>query len=252
MHKNMENNKLIKVLTEMGLTENEAKVYFACLGLGPSPILKISRASGIKRTTVYSVIEALKQKSLVNIEMKGWKSLLAAESPDRLEQILETKRSKLKTDLPEFLALYNLKESGSFIKYYEGMEAVKSVYTRLSKELRPRDDYMAISNQKQWLALDEKFFMDFKKRVSKLNTNTRLLLQDSDTAREFKKIGINFNEKVKILPSNASLSTNLIITPSKVVIHQLVPPITAMVIENKNIVQMHKEMFEIIWKAIID
>ena len=42
----------------------------------------------------------------------------------------------------------------------------------------------------------------------------------------------------------------MVITPKKVVIHQLNDPIIAIVIENKNISKMNKEMFEIIWDSI--
>ncbi len=42
----------------------------------------------------------------------------------------------------------------------------------------------------------------------------------------------------------------MIITPNKVIIHQLSNPILAIVIENKNISRMNKEMFEIIWNSI--
>jgi hypothetical protein len=41
-----------------------------------------------------------------------------------------------------------------------------------------------------------------------------------------------------------------VIIPKKVVIHQITDPIFAIVLENKNIVQMHREQFEIMWKAV--
>ena len=54
----------------------------------------------------------------------------------------------------------------------------------------------------------------------------------------------------KILPKNTTLTTNLVIIPKKVFIHQLVPPVMGIVIENKSIIQMHREMFEIMWKSV--
>ena len=109
---------------------------------------------------------------------------------------------------------------------------------------------MVISDQKKWIEADEKFFKNFTERRAKLNINIRLLLQESETAREFKKFEKNYNERIKILPKGTSLTTNLVVIPQKVVIHQMTPPIMAIVIENKSIIQLHKELFEIIWKSI--
>ena len=86
----MKNNPLLTTLTTLGLTDHEAAVYLAALSLGPATILKIAKAAEIKRTTVYSVIETLKLKGLVSVEVKGFKSLFVAEDPTKLETILES------------------------------------------------------------------------------------------------------------------------------------------------------------------
>ena len=106
----MKSEKLTNILENLGLTENEAKVYLASLSLGQSTILKISRTAEIKRTTIYSVIESLKQKGLMKIEIKGWKKLFVAESPEKLDVMIKNRREELKSSLPEFLALYNLQD----------------------------------------------------------------------------------------------------------------------------------------------
>jgi len=246
----MKKNMLTEILTGLGLTDNEARVYFAALALGPATILKISRAAEVKRTTVYSVIEALKQRGLVTIELRGLKQLYVAENPEKLESMLEEKKERLQAVLPEFSALYNLKKGEGIIKYYEGLEAVKSTYEQLLNDVRVHEDYLVISDQRQWYDLDKAYFQNFTERRAKLNVCTRLLLQDSAPAREHKKFEKNYHEEVKILPAHTQLTTNLVIIPKRIVIHQLIPPVMAIVIENKNIVQLHRELFEIAWNAI--
>jgi len=184
------------------------------------------------------------------IEMHGWKKLFTAENPKKLEQVLDNKKKELKSSLPEFLSLYNLKSDESTLKYFEGLEAVKSVYESLIEDIKTHDDYLVITRQEAWLNLDEKYFLDFIKRRAKLNINIKMLLQDSPVAREHQKYEQNFNEKIKILPADNPFTTNLIVTPQKVVIHQLVQPVMAMVIENKNIIKMNQEMFNLIWSHV--
>ncbi len=246
----MKNSQLSNVLTSLGLSENEATVYLTALSLGPTTILKIAQAAEIKRTTVYSVVESLKLKGLVSIEVKGFKRKFVAENPEMLGTILDNRKSLLAKTLPEFAALFNLKGGESSIKYFEGLEGVKSIYDNLLKEVKPKEDYLVISHIEPWLQLDEKFFDDFTKRRSKLNINIRLLLQSCQVAQEFKKREKNLNQQIKMLPTNTTLVTNLVIIPKKIVIHQLTPPIMAIVIENPSVVQMHRQLFEIIWNSI--
>lgn len=246
----MNKNSLLKILTDIGLSENEAGIYITNLSLGPSTILAISRASGIKRTTVYTIIESLKQKGLISIETKGFKQLFVAENPEKLASVLETKKKDLVKLMPEFSALYNLKGGESVMKYYEGLAGIKNVYESLLKEVQPHDDYLVISHQEEWYDLDRKYFQNFIERRSKLPVKTRMLLQDSPIARKFKERELNYNFEVKILPKNTKLVTNLVIIPKKVVIHQLIPPVSAIVIENRSTIQMHQQLFEIIWESI--
>ncbi len=245
----MQNTQYIETLTGLGLGENEARVYFASLSLGPATVLKIADAAEIKRTTVYSVVESLKHKGLMRIELKGWKKLFTAEAPENLESILETRREKFKNLLPEFSALYNLKGGESTLKYYEGLAAVKSVYEGLIQDIRPHEDYIILSDLKKWLNLDEKYFRDFSQRRAKLNINIRMLAENWP-AFDFSTYGKNYKINYKILPAETKLTTNLVVTPQKVVIHQLTPPVLAIVIENKSVIQMHKEMFEIMWRSL--
>lgn len=184
------------------------------------------------------------------MEIRGFKQLFVAEDPDNLELVLEEKRKKLKFAMPDLSALFNLKGGEGKIKYYEGLDAVKSVYEGLLKDIRPHEDYLVVGDQSMWYKLDSDYFRNFIERRAKLNINIRLLFQDSTIAREHKKIEKNFNEKVKILPAETKLSTNLVIIPKKIVIHQLTQPVMAIVIENKSVIQMHRELFEIIWRSV--
>ncbi len=159
-------------------------------------------------------------------------------------------KQKLLAALPAFSAQYKIQGGDSLIHYYEGSEAIKAVYRGLLRDIESHDDYLVVANQKAWLEQDPEFFMDFIRRRAKLNINIRILAQDSPVAREHKRLERNFNETLKILPAKTNLTTNLVITPQKVVIHQIVSPIFAMVMENKNIIQMHREQFEIIWNSI--
>jgi len=244
----MKNEKLFNSLKEFGLEEKEVKVYLASLSLGATTILKISKVSGVKRTTVYELIVALEKKGLMKKEIHGFKTLYSAEHPEKLENSLETKRTLLSRLMPELEGLYHLKGTESSIKFYSGLSAIKNIYDDLLKDLKPHEFYYAISNIKEWQELDEDFFL--KKHVetrSKMDIETKLLFTDSETAQKRKETARNFEETIKILPKNSNFHIDLVVTPYKLVMFQLHEPLVAIVIENKSIIELHKEMFELIW-----
>lgn len=248
----MNSQELAQTLEQFGLLPKEAKVYLAALTLGPTTVLQIAKGSGLRRTTVYSIIDSLQRSGLINIEIKGFKQLFVAENPQTLRKILVDRTARLEGILPELTSLYKFKGDRGVIKYYSGLEAVKNVYKSLLEELKPKDFYYIISDQDRWYFLDRAYYQAFIERrarlAEKLDLNIKLLLTESELARQHQSRETIYQEKIKILPKKTVLTTNLVVTPGKVVIHQLVAPIFAITIENQSIIQMFRELFEIIWQ----
>ncbi len=224
-------------------------MYVSAMSLGPATIAAIARAAGLKRTTVYSIFQALRQRGLMREEIKGWKKLYVAERPEKLEAIIDQLRNEVRKNMPEFTAMYNLHASGAFIKYYEGLENIKGVYSDLLDEIKAHDDYLIIGDLDRWIEQDREFFSDFAKKRSKLNIRVRMLLQHSPLTEKYREKDKILNAEIKLLPPAIKLTTNLVIIPHKAVINQLTPPIMAVVIENENIINMNRNMFEAIWKS---
>ncbi len=237
-------------LKEIGLSENEASVYLASLSLGPTSVLQISRVADLRRTTVYSVIEELKKKGLMNIEIAGFKQLYVAEDPKKLKAVLKNREAEFNELLPEFEALYNLKQSGSEIRYYQGLESVKNALNMILEDTKPHDEYLVIADQQKWYDQDPKFFQDFMEKRAKKPLKIRMLLRDSDLTREHKKFEKNYNISIRILPKETNLNTDLCITPQHLMIQQIKAPVIALMIDNQSIIETHREMFEIIWRSI--
>ncbi len=246
----MKKNNLKETLMDFGLSEFEALVYLATLSKGVNTINQIAKISGVKRTTVYPVIEKLKAKGLIKIEVKGLKHLYSAESPDKLENIINSKKDRLQKILPELNAISQLKYNESFIRYYEGLGGVKTVYDTILDGLKPGDEYLIISDMRRFLKMDHDYFSNFIERRAKLNLKIRTIIHDSEDARRYKEIERNTNQQIKILSADHDFKANLVILPDKVVITQIVDPILSIIIENKGLVELQRKEFNIIWNSI--
>ncbi len=240
--------KLINYLLEFGLTPHEASVYLAALSLGATTILRISKYSGVKRTTVYEVVNSLENKGLIKKEIHGFKTLYSAEHPEKLERTLELKRILLAKTLPLLESKYHLKGTQGSIKYYEGLVAIKNLYNDILKDLRPNDFYYAVSNTTEWQDSDDDYFMKnhVEKRVN-MGLVIHLLFVDSPMAQKRKEFEHNFNEEIRLLSRNADIHVDMVITPHKLVTFQLHEPMVALVVENKTIINAQKALFEALW-----
>ncbi len=83
------------------MSDNETKVYLAALELGQATVQELGKKSGVKRTTVYTAIDGLKEKGIISQIKKGVKTFLIAESPEVLGQIADRRAQMFKESLPE-------------------------------------------------------------------------------------------------------------------------------------------------------
>ena len=245
----MNREKLLRTLCDIGLSQNESKIYLAGLSLGLSSAKELSRASGISRSSVYAIIESLQSKQLLHNEYSGLKRKFKMAKPESLGGVIDSKRRLLETALPTLSSIYDGESSTSTIKQYSGLNSVKALYGVVLEEQKYGGSYSIITDQEQWLNLDPEFFMDFIQKRSRLGLNIRLLSVDSATARKHKKYQSNYAEELRVLKPGTELKINLIITERKVIIHKLTVPVMAVVVENPSIVSSFRELFEVIWVA---
>lgn len=150
---------LSEELRRFGLNEKEAILYLALLELGESNIGQLAKKSGIKRTTVYDVLDALKSKGLASEIQKDKKMLYSAKDPRSLETALDEKKERLHKMLPELLSIANFLDNKPKIRFYEGGEGIKEVYRDTLRY--PDQELLAWVSEEAIHAFDEKFLNDF-------------------------------------------------------------------------------------------
>lgn len=246
----MHNSPLNRILTELGLSENETRVYLAALSLGPSSVLALARATEIRRTTVYTIIDSLKKKGLMFVEPRGFKQVFVAEHPEKLLAIVDHKKRDLEAHFPDLLSLYNLKGGQSTLKYYEGLASIKSIYDTILGPMKAGDDYLVISNLQALVDMDPDYFKKYLDKRAASRVKARLIATDSKQARYMQKYSAQMNHEVRILPPGTELSVDIMIVPHKVTIFNLEHPLTGMSIENPATIRAQQEMFEIMWRGL--
>ncbi len=89
-------NLMKSELKSLGLTDKEIDIYLAGLKLGPTTAQHLADASGVKRPTVYFIIDRLKKRGLINQSFLKRKKFFAMAPPEKLVRFIEEEKIKLK------------------------------------------------------------------------------------------------------------------------------------------------------------
>lgn len=241
----------LEILSNLGLTGNEAVVYLANLKLGPTSVIKISKETGLPRGSIYSVLGSLKYKGLISTQPKGAKHVFVAESPEHLEKLLQRKKVLLHSILPDLFSLYmDIDRRDTLIKHYQGIEGVKTAMDNLVKMYQSKDYYYVLTDQEKWYRMDPAFSKDYIERRKRLVSTVNMILQDNTFNRNYMQSQASRNEQIKLLPDEYEFDVDLVITPSCLTIIQTIQPLQALTIENQAIIEMCKQMFNFMWATL--
>ena len=249
------------LFTSLGLSQNEALVYEYLLKNGNSPAADIIKKTPLKRGVIYNALESLIKKDLIGEQrvssggQQGAKKIsqFSPNHPQKLEAYLENEKKKiaetektLNANFSAILSDFNLVSGKPGVKFYEGLEGIKKV-TEVSLTAKSTIySYADIEAIEKYVSAINR---DYVRKREKLNIKKRGIVIDSPFTRNFLK------------------DYYLDITDTKFIDHKLFPFNTVMqiyddkisyitlseknmigiLIEDKNISQMHKSLFEFAW-----
>lgn len=242
----------IKDLQKIGLSEKEAAVYLALLELGSDTVQNIAEKSKVNRATSYVILDSLIKKGIVSTVEKGKKTYYAAESPQELirlikleETELKERERELKSMLPQLKAMYNLAENKPVVRFYEGKEGLKTMSDELFRVKDKKNVVMFYSVD----AVENIFNKQERKEMSEERIKKGIQLK-SIVAQ---KTGDLFPAKLskrRIIPlEKYKFKSDIAIFDNKVRIASLGKNPSGVIIEDKDIADSLRTIFELAWDA---
>jgi HTH-type transcriptional regulator, sugar sensing transcriptional regulator len=236
-------------LVNLGLTDKEAKVYLAALELGKSPVQKIAQKAGVNRATTYVIIEGMMKKGLMSSYHEDKKQFFFAESPEKLsilfknqEQELKRKQEYLEKLLPELKGLNVAKEGRPVVRYFEGKEGMRALAEEfyLSKHTDPARMIYSHDLLMDIFSGDEIIAM----RKRRQSGGTRVLSIVNDEQDKLKSDAVKAIIPTKKYP----ITSDIAIFGDKVRIATQKGDLSGMIIENKEISNTLKILFDLAWE----
>lgn len=241
---------LINELQKIGLSDKEARVYLATLELGQATIANIATQSGIKRVTTYPVLQSLIDKGLCSTYNKDKKVYFIAESPETVLSVLhiqkkqiEEREQLIKGVMPQLKAIYNRQEDKPTVRFFEGMEGLRSMILEQQKST-DKEQFLVVPSDD----LDKVFEVEERKvsydvRVAQ-NKKVKMLYTRQQGSLEARNPG---DEYILVPSHDFPISCDLAIFGNKIRIAALKGKLSGVIIDDENIATTLKSLFRLAW-----
>jgi len=235
---------IIDTLSDIGLSEKEAKVYLATLELGQSIISRIAKRAKINRVTTYDIIERLIRKGFIHFITKHKIKYFSPTKPDIIFQDAKRKVDTFKKALPILKRLHG-ETVHPRVRYFEGIEGIKFIYedTLLSKT-----DILNFANSAEirrfWPTYDE----DYVKKRAKKKIFLRGISPLDEAGLQVKSENKKYYRDIKLIPQKKyNFSNEINIYDDKLSIISFNEGLIGMIIESKEIADTQRAIFKMVW-----
>src|SRR3989337_1276725 len=97
-------------LKELGLTDNEIKIYLLLLKQGMMNPSEISQKLGLHRGYVYDALERMQEKEVVSTILKDSKKYFQAITPENLVELLRMRLENFQSIVPGLMKVIGAKK----------------------------------------------------------------------------------------------------------------------------------------------
>lgn len=240
--------EILNELEELDLNENEIKVYLVCLAESGLSAKEISGKTNLIRTTIYGILDSLINKGIISsVDKEGIKFFQSA-SPKELLNILDQKREKIKSIIPE-LEKYQKKSQVKYkVEVFEGINGIKSITNDIISKENETIKVMGIGQK--WLEFSEVFTKVYYRKKKENNVWTKTILADNQEERKFLKEKKFINSKIRFMKDIDFGNTVTYIYHDKVsfVVYDKEFP-RGFLIKDKDFNKVQNELFDKLWNA---
>ncbi len=242
-----------RMLQEIGLTENEIKVYNALIKIGKSPTGRIIKESKITGSKVYEVLDKLIEKGLVSSTIENKWKLFQITSPeailiylDKKQKDIEEQKNSAKQIISQIEKQTKLSASESNVTVFKGFEGIKTMYADIDKTLKKGETWLSMGVASQPLSWEIYFTKNNEER-DKRGIKSKHIFDIAykslyEQRKHFKNAEFRFFENSLMLATSTDVYAN------KVLITVTVENGIGIMIEDEKIAESFRKQFNYYWE----
>lgn len=251
------------VLRFIGLTDKETKLYVALLRHGMQPTSYLARRAGLNRGTAFLLLHALVEKGLASKSTKGKIQHFAPLEPkellhylDRRERDIETQKQRVQGAMGQLYAIMNPLTSKPKIQFFDGREGARTVldHTLTSSE-KTLCAFLSIADVIECVGMD--FFSEYTdRRVAAGFTLHAIRTREKDKeamkkdAQARRYVSSRKEHRVvRHVPEDLAFPITMYMYDGTLAIISSAQESFAMLIESRELAEMQKKLFSLLWRT---
>lgn len=248
------------ILTEIGLSDSEKKVYLALLDLGDSTRGDIVNKSMITGSKVYEILERLQEKGLASIYLKDKVKHFKPTNPKQLLNYLEKKKGEIveiekqtKDILPKLLEKFNSSNENQEVELITGMKGLEILFREQVDSLKKGETCYVIGgtwgNGENNEPIVQSFFekIHLMRENRKIKTKMLFNVNQKETTQKLYSTKKYPGTKTKYISHASPVAIN--IYKDRTIIIIFGNKISSIYIKSKDVANSFIEYFELLWKT---
>jgi len=227
-------------LQQLGLSQNEAKIYLTLLHLGSAQAGKISKESQINRTTTYDSIRRLTEKGLTSSVIEANKKVFKPIRPQAFVKKIKEKQKIAEEILPELNQIFHEPKSEEESGIFQGRKGIKSILN----DILNHKSYVAFGSSGKFLEIMKHDFEIFQKIKKQKKIQARAILSESSRMTSQVKLS---HTKFRYIKDEFSSPTTTFVYGNKTAIIVWSETPIATLITSKEVANSYKKYFELLW-----
>jgi len=240
------------VLSEIGLTQNEIKIYLALLKLGKSKTGELLKEANLNSGRVYETLDSLQKKGLVSYIIESNIKYFSPADPKQILDYLEEKKENIEKQkkeyskvLPELMGRLSQLSDDVKVEVFIGLKGLRNAFEKEIKRYETcKEVYvMGLVHSSNYSKIVARFFTNevYKERKIHNVVAKKILSIDANNDEIIEK-----DANVRYLPFSSMMTTNII--DDLTILSINTETHITITIENSAVSKSFKENFEMLWK----
>lgn len=242
---------------KLGLEPEIADIYLALHAYGPQSISALARNSGVERTRIYRLMDAIQMSGLVEIETHNKYNTFRAAPITNLQILIAKKEQEvrdLQTELHELhrsLEHSTLSSPVTRVQFYQGIDGIKQM---LWNQTKSNSENLAILYENMQYRVKLAFFERWVAACNKKGLEFRGIIGDHFIETQQQWYSEHANERLNVWRSGYVANSIFPITHSTVIYDNTTTyynwkdgEVFGLEIVNQQIAETQRRLFEMLW-----
>lgn len=228
-----------KVLSNLGFSPNEIKIYLTLNDHGSSKAGKIAKIAKIDRSSCYNSIKSLIEKGLVSYVCIGRVKWFQAAGPKKLLDYIKEQEKEIEQILPELHARHKAAKIEGQVRLFKGLKGIRTI---LQDILRTKKNNLVFGNENQ---LEDRMPEYQKQFIRQLKENKIFV---REIVREDRAKNTSNPKQTRYVPKKivSPVVTNIYGDKISLIIWTDEPE--GIIIENKAAANAYRSYFDFMWE----